>query len=415
MALSVPNMAVDPIPQPQKSASQFGNPAYDEIGGYFKNLTGKDATQEQVSQWGNKLDDNYRANIQNAIYQTPEAQAYRKAQTSTVDPTQPKAEEPAAEAQQASAPTTPVTATGGIPPPAAPAAAPVGPKAVAGNRNIADVAAMPTYQAQSFTNSLTPTDISQYAAPDQSHVNGQQNTLLDAIMAHPETMDANTIAQLKEQQKEQALLLGQQDMGQYSQNAVARGTLNSGQTQGYRANSANNINNAILSGNRATDLAAIAQNRQDQLNALGASTGVAQDQLGRSTQAYGTGLQGQMAQDSSKLSHAQFGLGVDQANAQQKQLEFQSQADSNNSAFARALAAAQNQQGIYGQDLQAQFGNSASTLDLQKFLESQRQFNQSLDNNQSQFGQTLGFNYNQLDQNGNLQQQQNLLSAIRGA
>ena len=177
----------------------------------------------------------------------------------------------------------------------------------------------------------------------------------------------------------------------------------------FRAQGDQNINNAILSGNRAVDLSALATNRQDQLNALTASSGLAQDQLGRATSAYGTRLSGQQAQDAANTSHASYGLGVDQGNAAQQFLGYQSQADANNAAFQRALALAQNAQTNYGQDMSAQLGNQSANLDLQKFLESQAQYQQNLAAQKDQFGQTLKFNYNQLDQNGNLIQNNQLL------
>lgn len=311
------------------------------------------------------------------------------------------------------APTTPVTASGQIPPPAPPTPPAVGSQNDARTANT--TAPMPTYQAATFQNTLGPqAQISQFHGPDQSNANAQQTALMNAIMANPQTMDANTVAQMKEAQKEQALLLGQQNMGAYTQAAIGRGTLGSGQTDAFRMGNNTNVNNAVLSGNRSTDLAAIAANRQDQLNALSASSGLAQDQLGRATSAYGTGLQGQLAQDSSNLSHANFGLGVDQANANQQQLAYQSQAAANNAAAGRAQQGASNAQSIYGQDVSARLGQQTQALDLQKFLEQQQEFQQSLANNKNQFGQNLGLSYDQLGQNGNLTQQQMLLNAIAG-
>lgn len=300
--------------------------------------------------------------------------------------------------QPQGAPTSPVSATGGIPPPPpapppvaapvqAPQAAPQATGAVPDARTAAPVAAAPTY---------TPQQIAQFQAPNQSAMNGQQSQLMSAILSRPETMDATAVAQQKEMQKEQALLLGKQDNAQYAQGAVAHGTLGSGRTDAFRANSANNVNNAILSGNRATDQAALATNRQDQLNALGASSALQQDQLGRATSAYGTGLQGQLA------------------NASEQQAGYKSQADANNAAYQRALATAQNAQSIYGQDLGAEFGRNAGNLDLAKFLESQQQFTRNLNQNANQFNSGLGYQYNALDQSGNLAQQQNILNAIYG-
>lgn len=362
------------------AAGNYRDQANTQIKGWLSDALGRDPSDAEVGQYGNMINPNTPTNsgfmdqIKGQIYTTQEAKNNAVKKASTVTPTQPAADgsQPAAQAGNAQqAPTSPVSATGGIPPPVqAPQAQPSAVGSQNDARTPGATAAAPTYN---------PYQVSQFNAPNQSHVNGQQNTLLDAIMAHPETMDANTIAQMKEQQKEQALLLGQQQNAQYAQGAVARGTLNGGRTDAFRGNTNATMGNAVLSGNRAVDLAAVAQNRQDQLNALQASSGIAQDQLGRATSSYGTGLQGQMAQ------------------AGENQAGFKSQQDANTAAFARSLALAQNAQNIYGQDLSAEFGRNANNLDVQKFLAQQ-----------NQFGQNLGFNYDQLGQNGNL----GLLNAI---
>lgn len=394
---------------PAAQTSGYGHPVYDQIGQMFQDATGRKATQQEVSQWGTNVDGNYMNTIKGAIAGSDEAKAYQTSKnTPAVTPTAPST--PAG----STAPTSPVSATGGIPPPAAPAApaapavgppaavTPAAPQAVGAQpdaRTPAGVAASPTYTPGSFANTLQASTINPL---DQTKSDAQQSSLMAAIMAHPETMDANTVAQMKEQQKEQALLLGQQNNAAYAQGAVGRGTLGGGRTDAFRQQGDQNINNAILTGNRATDLAAIATNRQDQLNALSASSSLAQDQSGRT-------LQGQLAKDNSNLSHAQYGTSIDQANAAQKYLGYQSQNTANDNAYSRAMGLATNAQNVYGQDLAAQFGNQSQNLDLQKFLESQSQYNQNLAAQKDQFGQTIKFNYNQLDQNGNLMQNNQLL------
>lgn len=367
--LQVSNSATNNV-TPTQPKNNYSN-------GGFKGIVGRDATQAENDFYG----------------QAPDWEAQLRKNTPQAD------QDAAAKAgQPQGAPTSPTSATGGIPPPPpapppvaapaqAPQAAPQATGAVPDARTAAPVAAAPTY---------TPQQISQFQAPDQSAMNGQQSQLMSAILARPETMDATAVAQQKEMQKEQALLLGKQDNAQYAQGAVARGTLGSGRTDAFRGNSAANVNNAILSGNRATDQAALATNRQDQLNALGASSALQQDQLGRATSAYGTGLQGQLA------------------NASEQQMGYKSRADANNAAYQRAMGMAQNAQSVYGQDLGAEFGRNANNLDLAKFLESQQQFTRNLNQNASQFNSGLGYQYNALDQSGNLAQQQNILNAIYG-
>lgn len=209
----------------------------------------------------------------------------------------------------------------------------------------------------------------------------QQNSLMNAIMQNPETMNPNVVAQLKEAQKEQALLMQQQAGQGFSQSAAARGVLGGGNAQGQQQTAQNNAFNSILSGNRSTDIAAAQTNRADQLNALNASSGLQKSQL-----------------DNILAGHAAQ-LGDTQFNAAQDQQHYQNGINQQLAQFGINQGVAQNAQQNYGADLGAHFGGQNSIMDVMRFLQQGHQFDQS-----------MGFNYNQLDQNG----QNSLLQFLMG-
>lgn len=415
------------------------SPNQRRIADYFKQSTGRDATQQEYSQWGDNIDEAYHAKIRSAIDNTDEAKKYKADQA---NPRAPDAPPPPAADGSPPVPQSPVSGTGKIPeaPPAAPQAppslTPQVPQAVSGNRNIdmSKVTDMPTYQAAQFQNTLANaapapdayggSQISQFQAPDQSAMNAQQSNLLNSVMSNPETMGVQQVAQMKEQQKEQALLMAQQNKGQYAQSAVARGVLGSGQADAFRGMTDNNATNQVLTGNRDIDMYAARTNRADQLAALQASSAIGQDQLGRATQGYGATLSGQTAKaadtqaasqsamqrwlagDTSALSHAQFGHGVDVDNATQQYQQYQSKAEASKDMYARALSAAQNSQANYGQDLQAELGRGAGNLARDQFGQQNYQFDaqqqqwlKAFLENQRQFNTNNTLNYDQLNSN----------------
>lgn len=344
----------------------FGNNTYNQIGDFFKGATGKDATQQQVSQWGTNVDPTYLNTIRNAIYNTPEAQAYAKSQSTPATP--------AAPTDTPTTPTTPaatgspVTATGGIPPaqPSAPPPTPPAPTGQAPNQiryvTPEDLSKVPAYQAA---------QLSQFSAPNQGANDASQSALMQAILANPGTMNPQVVAQLKEAQKEEALSMAGQNQSTMDQGNVASGRLGSGQAEAASQNNRQQAINAILTGNRNTDVTAASTNRSDQLNALGASSSLAQDQLGRAINGYTTTLGGQQAQASENYKAEQDGLNRILAQ------------------FGINTGVANNAQQNYSQDLASQLQAFQQSLQTSQFGENQRQFND-----------TLGYNYNALDQNG---------------
>jgi hypothetical protein len=378
------------------------NPAYDQnvfnqgVSDLYQKYYWRDPTQQELE--AHRGNPNGLQGVESMLAATPNQSQVQK-----------PAAQPAAQNQGGGSATgSPVTANGQIPPQS-------GVNSGARQVQSVDLSSVPAYKAATFQNTYKPSvmpdaykadTLSQFAAPDQSGVNGQQNALLSAIFANPDTMNPQVVAQLKEKQKEEALLMAQQAGQQLSSGAAARNMVGSGATSAGLRNIDMDTINRILSGNRGVDITAAQTNRGDELNALNAGEQVAQGQLGRATQGYGTQLAGQTAQaglnkdavasalqraiagEQSNQFGSQFGLSVGKANADENYRANQDAVQRLMAQFGINTGVAQNAQQNYALD-----------LDTQKFLENQRQFNN-----------TLGFNYNNLDQNGQLA----LVQAILG-
>lgn len=401
----------DPVPAYD---GRYGHPVYDQIGDYFKQATGVDATHEQVSQWGTNVDSGYMAKIRSAIDNTPEAQAARAKQTQQATPT-PTPTPPPTPAATGS----PVTANGQIPP-QAPGLQPAPQPATRGaepnqTRYVqkVDLSSVPAYQKTNF-NVPIPTGykaganlptVDPFAGPDQSGNDASQNALMQAILANPQTMNPTVIAQMQEANKEQALLTQMQEQQQADSGAAASGRLGSGYAAASTAARRQAAIDSILKGNRDINMGAVATNRADELNALGASEALASGQLGRQTSAYGAKLAGnnaalqsaiagegfKQAEADSAFRNAGLGFSVQQAQAAENQFASQEAVQRLLSQFGINMGVATNAQQNFTGDLSKTLGQNSQMLEYLRYLESQRQFDDQ-----------LGFNYNNLDQNGQI-------------
>lgn len=316
------------------------------------------------------------------------AQQNNQAQTNQTQ-TQP-AQQQTAPSGPPAATGTPVSANGQIPPAGSIATYnPVTFNAQAPQQYMAPTNMPQSYHADTF---------SQFNGPDQSGTTAQQNALMSAVMANPETMNANVVAQMKEAQKQQALQMQQQTQSGYDQQFGAMGRLGSGAAMAARMGNDQNAMNNVLSGNRDMDIRAASTNRQDQLNALSASDAMMSGQMGRATQGYGASLAGQQAQAGANQQQASSALQNSIAQEQMRQAQFDSGFRNSNFDFTQQQANAN--QGFLGYQ---------SQLEAQRFKEQQRQANagfglqgQSL-GQQSQFhNDQMNFNYDQMDNNSQL-------------
>jgi hypothetical protein len=209
------------------------------------------------------------------------------------------------------------------------------------------------------------------------------DALLDQILANPRTLDETAVNQMKMASKETALQQFNDLQGAAQADRAARGFSNQGGVaQGQGRELRQGLVNSLINSNRDIDLAAVEQNRQDELNALGA----AQAAQGMDLQAWGMGEQ-------TLQNAAQLGL----AGAE---FDYGQRRDDRNMALQEYLG----RQGVGLDDKRItqqgdQFKQSLA-LDLARFLEGQRQFNTSFGEDQRQFNNSLGFNYTNLGVQG---------------
>ncbi len=258
----------------------------------------------------------------------------------------------------------PVTATGQI--------APAGPPAPPPPPAKPPVAPSVRGQEPNETRYVQNVDLSKAPAyaPAQFSQGIPGQALLDSILAHPETLGLAQIAQMKEQQKEQALLGQQQQQQLFDQSSANRGTLGSGYGEAFTRGNMQEAINAILSGNRAVDLQAAQTNRNDQLNALTAG-----------------------------LSFGNAGFQRQQAQADENYRGNQDALNRILSQFGINQGVAQNAQQNYAQDLSSFLGLDSAELERQRLEQQGRQF-----------AETMGLNYDQLDQQGQLSALQYLMN-----
>jgi hypothetical protein len=371
----------------QPPPSKFGNPAYDRVNSFYQAHLGRDGSQQEVSQWGSNIDNNYLNSIGQSIYNSEESRKYRTPATPEAAPEPAKAP-PGGNGGGRAASGSPVTANGQIPPPAPVVAPKSAPAYQAAKIDVkapeaykAPGAPLPSYQPDKFT---------QFANPDQSGIDNQSSALMNAILANPQTMNPGVVAQMKEAQKQEALAMQHQRMQGQQQHDVASGTLGSGYAQAAQGGFQNDAINAILQGNRGIDMQAASTNRQNELDALSASNAFQTGQMGRATQGYGATLQGQGAQAQANQFGVSSALQAAIAGEQMKQAQFDSQFRNTGLDFGV-------QQANAGEQYKAQqSGAQNAAFDAANYFQANQQ-----NENRRQFNNTLGFNYNQLDQSDN--------------
>jgi hypothetical protein len=261
-----------------------------------------------------------------------------------------------------------------------------------------DQTPMNSYQGDQLSTQQLPAymaaQISQYQAPGQAQgLNDSMSGLMAKMIANPETMSDQNVAQLKEQQKEQALSMQQQMQAQGGQQAASQGMYGSGQQLANDQRSRDTTLNSLLSGYRGIDLQKMGQDRTDQLNVMNAGQGFTNALTNQAQGNYGATLQGQQAQanqnfqsQQSQADAVKYNLARQQAQAGINQASSASQQNARQFGLqAQQAQAGQNQFG-------ANFGQQnwqtlmANQLAQAQMATQNGQFNANLQNNQYQFG-----------------------------
>lgn len=262
---------------------------YDQIDNLYQQHLGRKATTQESRQWGSNIDSRYMNSISNTLYGTDEAKAYRaRAATPPADTTTKTTTGGGGGGNSSS----PVTSTGLIPAPSAPP-----PASVTGRpTGIAPPRGNYITQAPDSAYYHAPT-LQRYNTIDQSAPTGAQNALLMQLLQHPESMTAQGVAQLKEQQKEAQLSMQSQNLAQMGQSAASRGTWGGGTMQSQEELGREASQKNILDAYRGIDIQKMQQDQVDKLNALQAGDTVMGGQMNRSIAAGNFGLQQQLSQE----------------------------------------------------------------------------------------------------------------------
>jgi hypothetical protein len=208
--------------------------------------------------------------------------------------------------------------------------------------------------------------LSKYAAPDQSANDSGISALVSKLLANPETMSPAVVNAMKEKAKESQLSMQDQLMGGLRHDALRRGI----NMLPLEEQANNNFIGNLTGSYRDLDLAANDRNRSDTLNAMDSASKMLADQLSRSQSNFNITHGTEMDQESLREAAAQSalanaGLNLDVQKAQ--------------AGDALAAADSNNQGAMFG----AQLGQTSLSqkLALQNYLENNRQFNATANNN----------------------------------
>ena len=291
--------------------------------------------------------------------------------TAPQPPAQPQAPQtpqaPAAPAQPAahatSSGSSPVSSDGRLAPPApAPAPQPQAP---------APAPPPPPYQ------------YAQYQAPPQQGLENQLGQQMSQMVANPHSMSDENVAMLQAQQREQAALMAQQNSQQNAAQWAARGMAGGGQQDLGQRRLNDTLMSSVLGSNRDVMLQKMQQDRADELNVQQAGNAFLTGQLGRSGEAYKTGLAGEQQQADENFRNWSTGT----ANALQgRQLDVQQQLGEGGLAMDQSKL-----------DEQMRQYNMGYGLDLQKFFENARQFDTGLTEQQRQYNGSNALDWSRLN------------------
>lgn len=232
--------------------------------------------------------------------------------------------------------------------------------------------------------------LGQFQAPNQSGIDQQQQSLIQQILANPQTMSPQVVNQQKEAQKEQLMAMQAQTLGQAQQSGAARGMMNSGWMDTQQRKASENLISQLTQGYRDTDLKAAQTNRQDQLNALQGADAFQTNQMNRSTSGYQSQLSGQVAQQQLQQVAAQSQMQIATLMDQRQQLEAQEHQFGANYQLTQAKAQLDAQIANESNRLQASQQQLSQHLAQQEFDENVRQFNANLAEKKRQYDTTLG-------------------------
>jgi hypothetical protein len=308
-----------PNGQPNPYAGQPRQSSWDQLNAASQQYLGNPLSQQDYFNYTNSGKDYQQKNVDYAINNMkygPEAQAYAQSQ-------QPQQQQAPAEQVQGPAPN--AQSSGGPTTPGVPASYNAGPTAgqyvaqAAGSAQQLQSQYAPQQinefmgydiNAPSYANQL----FSQFSDPTNQQTQAQKQTLLQNLLANPQSLNQTWQDQMFEKQKDDANAFAQQMGLQNQQHFASSGRdMNSQFAQGQQQDVQNELMRQLLSGRRDIATQAALQNRQDELNALNMAEQVQSGDVNRAGNIYQNTLAGQQAKAQDAQFAAQFGLNKEQA------------------------------------------------------------------------------------------------------
>ncbi len=147
----------------------------------------------------------------------------------------------------------------------------------------------PTFTPMLQAIGISPVASTNFTPPVQNQFAPQISALMQAILAKPETLNAEAVNTLKRQNIEEANSIAKQFAQRSEQDTANRGMFNSGQRIEQGRLIDESTLNSIIRGNRAVDLEKVSRDRQDQLAALTMADALASgdvDRFGKQYESY---------------------------------------------------------------------------------------------------------------------------------
>jgi len=254
--------------------------------------------------------------------------------------------------------------------------------------------------------------VQQFQAPNQQVYDQLSGQHIQSLLQNPYSMTPQMVEQLKGTQQDQAAQMMQERLGTLNQGAASRGMdPSSGYAQSRQAGEMARTQSDLLGAYRGIDIQKTQQDRQDLINALQASGDWQNSAMGRAVSGYNTQLAGLGAQRAENLA------GVESQN-RAAQFGFDTQRGQYQDQLAREGLLSQNAQNQYqsqlaAQQAQAQLGlqneglQQGGAQSLQQYLAqkaAQDQFGQQFEWGKNTWGQEFGQRQSEFDRNLALQQ-----------
>lgn len=256
-----------------------------------------------------------------------------------------------------------------------------------------------------------PTELARFTPGGGGNIENLHTGLIERVLANPETLSPQVVAQMKEQAKEEALAFEQQKKDQLARDVLARGISGGGfQAAGERRLAGDTIN-SLVNANRGIDLAKVERDRADQISAADLGSRFVNDRFARAADVY------TLNRDTALSNEDLRQRALDSRN---KNTLFQSDQDRDvrdegRYSYETNRSTALSREALQQEAIRAALANAAFDVDQQRTEADEGHFAWNTDaerarfgEGQRQFNRRLGYDYTALE----AQQQQAMIAAI---